>query len=129
MCADWPAAARQRVLKLRTLVYEAAATSTDVGPVTEALRWGQLSYLTLASKSGTTVRLDYRPDTDEVVFFVHCQTTLVSTYRALYPTEFDYEGDRAVVIRKGRLPISALRHCFALALTYHSDRRRSRSAG
>ncbi len=115
-------------MKLRGLVYEAAAGDVAIGSVTEALRWGQVSYLTLASKSGTTIRLDYRADTKEVVFFVHCQTTLVSTYRALYPTEFDYEGDRAVIVRAGRLPINALRHCFALALTYHIDRRKSRQS-
>ncbi len=52
--------------------------------------------------------------------FFHCQTTLVAEFRERYPAVFAFEGNRALLFRIGDpLPVDALRHCVARALTYH----------
>jgi hypothetical protein len=56
--------------------------------------------------------------------FVNCQTTLSSTFRELYPIEFEYEGDRTILFSVDRaIDEAALRDCIALALTYHFRKR------
>lgn len=119
--AAYPADTRERLLALRRLVLEVAAATPGVGRIKETLKWGQPSYLTPETGSGTTVRIDGHAK-GGVAMFVSCQTNLVETYRALYP-ERDYEGDRAVVLRDGLGDEAALRHCIGLALTYHSRKR------
>lgn len=114
-------ATRQQVLALRRLVLEAAAATPGVGRIEETLKWGQPSYLTPETGSGTTVRIDAYPG-GGVAMFVNCQTDLVETYRSLYP-ELEYEGVRAIVMRDGVMDEAALRHCVALALTYHKRKR------
>lgn len=48
-----PAELRKRLMRLRLLIYETAAATEGVGPLVETLKWGQASYLTSASGSGT----------------------------------------------------------------------------
>jgi hypothetical protein len=55
--------------------------------------------------------------------FFHCQTDLVDTFRELYP-KLSYSGNRAILLDAGKkLPEAELRHCVALALTYHLRKR------
>src|SRR5262249_33532919 len=95
------------------------------GPLEEALKWGQVSYLTSASKSGSTVRIDgVKADAGQTAVYFHCQTNLVETFRELY-SELTFSGNRAILLDASeRLPEAKLRHCVALALTYHLNKRR-----
>lgn len=115
-----PAKLRNTLLALRRLVLDVAASTPGVGPIEETLKWGQPSFLTSESKSGTTIRIDRLSKTDDrPALFVHCQTDLVATFKAIYPETFVYHGKRAIVLDADRpLPEDALRHCIALALTY-----------
>jgi hypothetical protein len=81
---------------------------------------GQPSYLTTETGSGSTVRIDQvKPGADQLAVYFHCQTNLVETFRELYP-ELRTSGNRAILLDvTGKLPEAALRHCVALALTYH----------
>ena len=116
----YPAAMRRRLLALRALVFDVAAKTEGVGRLTETLKWGQPSYLTEETKSGTTVRIDRLKNADGYALYVHCQSGLVSTFRALYPDTFRYEGKRALLFdTEEGLPLPALRHCIGLALTHH----------
>lgn len=121
--AAYPAATRVRLLALRALVFETAAATPGVGRIEETLKWGQPSYLTPETGSGTTVRIDAHSG-GGVAMFVHCQTDLVATFRRHYP-RLDYEGARAIVMRDGPVDEAALRHCIGLALTYHERKRSS----
>ena len=57
--------------------------------------------------------------------YFHCQTDLVETFRELYPTEFNYGGNRSILLDADRdSSETALRHCVALALTYHRNKRK-----
>jgi len=52
--------------------------------------------------------------------YFHCQTNLVATFRELYPEEFNFGGNRSILLNAGdKIDEPALRHCLALALTYH----------
>jgi hypothetical protein len=124
--AAYPDAMRQKLLMLRALILEVAARTDGVGPLEETLKWGEPSYLTTASKSGSTIRIN-AAGPDRYAIYVNCRTNLVDTCRSLYPDDFAYEGDRAVILRLDQAPpLEPLGHCIALALTYHLHKRRLR---
>ena len=119
----YPAAVRERLLRLRAMIIATAADTPGVGALEETLKWGQVSYLTPESGSGTTVRIDVDAGSGQPAIYVNCQTNLVDGYREVYPEAFDYQGTRAVVI--GDAPDeAALRHVIAQALTYHARKKR-----
>jgi hypothetical protein len=121
----YPRQVRVKLLALRQLIFDTAKTTSGVGALEEALKWGQPSYLTTESKSGSTIRIDQvKAKAGQYAVYFHCQTDLVATFRELYP-ELRYSGNRAVLLDAGeKLPEAALRHCVALALTYHARKRK-----
>lgn len=121
---SYPTALRQRLLWLRSLIQETAASTEGVGPLEETLKWGEVSYLTSQSGSGTTVRIGRDKQSGRPAIYVNCQTDLVSRYRALYPEGFGYDGDRGVILDEAP-DDAALRHMVALALTYHASKKRA----
>jgi hypothetical protein len=125
---SYPASLRRKLLAMRKLMFDVAARTEGVGPLTETLKWGQPSYLTTATGSGTTVRIDRLKNRDACAVYFHCQSGLVDTFRAIYPDAFAYQGKRAIVFEAAdRIPARQLRHCLALALTHHA-RKKSRKA-
>src|SRR5580698_10679593 len=54
----YPQPAKAKLLALRRLILATAKVTPGVGRIEEALKWGQLSYLTTETKSGSTVRID-----------------------------------------------------------------------
>ncbi|WP_026261688.1 DUF1801 domain-containing protein [Kiloniella laminariae] len=113
------------LLVLRDLIYQTAAETAGVGPLEETLKWGQPSFLTSQSKSGTTIRLDQiKASRDSYGLYLHCQSNLVDRFRILYPEVMTYEGNRCVVFRaEDDIPVQALKHCISMALTYHLDKK------
>lgn len=119
---------RAKLLALRRLILETAKATNGVGPLQETLKWGQVSYLTSESKSGSTIRIDQvRSEPGRYALYFHCQTGLVETFRELYP-ELVYGGNRSILLDAAEeLPKEALRHCIALSLTYHLNKRNAPS--
>ena len=110
---------QDRLLTLRALIFAVAANTDGVGEIEEALRWGQASYLTSLSKSGTTIRIDadnkYGYD---YALYVNCKTNLIDKWQELYP-ELKYGGNRSVHFKVDEtLPIDIVAHLIAMALTY-----------
>ena len=128
--AAYPDDIRPKLIELRQLILETGAEIDEVGSLTETLKWGQPSYLPQAPRIGTTVRIDAVKDEPRTyALYVHCQTSLIDTFRALYPDDFSYDGNRAIIFSsRTRLPRKALKHCIALALTYHLNQKRARRA-
>lgn len=119
-----PAAARQAVTALRTLILETAAELDGVGPLTETLKWGEPAYLTEKPRTGTTIRLGWDERGSTLSLYVHCQTTLIKEWRDLYEPELTFIGNRELSLPTDQaLPHAALKHCIAMALTYHSRKR------
>jgi Domain of unknown function (DU1801) len=118
--ASYPALLRQRLLALRTLIYTTAASTQGVGELTETLKWGEPAYLTAQSKSGSTIRINRVKNQDSVALYFNCNTTLVDSFRSLFPDTFTFEGNRAIVLSaNGKIPKKELAFCIAMALTYH----------
>ncbi|WP_425503921.1 DUF1801 domain-containing protein [Cerasicoccus frondis] len=114
----FPQDVRCKLMQLRSLILETGENLSAIGTVDESLKWGEPSYTTIA---GSTVRLGWKKAKPETVYvYFHCQTKLVATFRELYPTALQFEGNRAIPLGlKAELPETALRHCIELALTYH----------
>ena len=117
----YPAPARMLLLALRDMIFDIAASLPDAGRVTETLKWGEPAYLTERPKSGTTIRLAWSPKRpDSAGIFVNCQTTLLDDWRSLYGDTLDLVGNRQIRLPLGDpLPADPIRHCLAMALTYH----------
>lgn len=125
--AALPPAAQGRLAELRALIFETAAATPGVGALTETLKWGEPAYLTAATKSGTTIRLGVtKSDPPRCAIFLNCKTPLVEAYRAAFAGALDFEGNRAVLLHPaGPLPRAALSQAIAMALTYHSRKRKA----
>lgn len=126
----YPSDVRAQLLALRELIFEVAASTPGVGALQETLKWGEPAYLTPHTKSGSTVRIGFKPSQpDQYALYVNCQTTLIDTFRAMFGDEFNFEGNRAVVFQVGDTPpADALALCIAAALTYHLNKRQPLSA-
>ncbi len=114
-----PLPARATMLRLRRLVLDTAAATQGVGPLSESLKWGEPSYAPVKPRVGSPVRIAPRGADAVAVLFI-CHTGMVDCFRQIYPHAFGFEGNRALVVAAGlRLPEDELRHCLALALTWH----------
>jgi Domain of unknown function (DU1801) len=122
----YPKPLKAKLLALRRLIFDTAKTTKGVGALEETLKRGQPSYLTPETKSGSTIRIDQvKSAANRYAVYFHCQTDLVETFRELYPTEFSYGGNRSILLNaEDAVPEQALRHCVALALTYHLSKRK-----
>lgn len=115
----FPASARAGLLEMRDLIFDVAAETEGVGALQETLKWGQPAYLTPETKSGSTIRLG-APKDGGLALYTHCQTTIISDFRGLFPDAFTYEGNRAVRFAEGDdLKPRALSLLIKSALTYH----------
>ena len=120
----FPAPIRHRLLDIRHLIFKTAAETEGVGAVTETLKWGEPAYLTLASGSGSTIRLGRVPSAarDCAVLF-NCRTILVETFRARFPDVFGFEKNRAILLDPAApLAQTELSICLRMALIYHKRR-------
>jgi Domain of unknown function (DU1801) len=122
----YPKPVKARLLALRRLILDTAESTKGVGALQETLKWGQPSYLTSATRSGSTVRIDrVKSAAGQYAIYFHCQTDLVATFREHYP-ELTYGGNRSILLQaEDAVPEPALRHCIALALTYHLNKRKA----
>jgi hypothetical protein len=124
----YPKKIRAKLMALRKLVFDTAASLEGVGELEETLRWGEPSYLTSASKSGSMIRIDSKdPASGRYSMFFLCQTDLISRFKEMFPDEFVYVGNREIKFEDGdAIPLDKLRPCIALALTYNLEKARER---
>jgi hypothetical protein len=117
---------RERLLELREMIIDEAGSHPEIGELLETLKWGQPSYLPVKPRIGTTIRIGSHPaKAGKVGLYFNCNSSLADDYQQLYPGIFEYEGRRAILIGlDGPVREQALRHCIALALTYHLNKKR-----
>lgn len=120
----YPKDIQEKLIHLRHLILDVALNTEGVGEIEETLKWGEPSYLTSKTKSGTTIRIGWSSKKpNNYAFYVNCKTTLIDTYRSLFSKAFSYERSRALVFNlKGTLPEPELRQCIKMALRYHLDK-------
>jgi len=124
----YPPWIRRRLLALRRLILDAAASTDGVGRIEETLKWGEPAYLTPETRSGSTIRLGWKASAPtEYSLNVHCQTSLIADFREWFPDVFTFDGNRRLVFdQNDPIPEGPLTTCIAAALTYHRDRKRRR---
>ena len=125
----YPKPIRDRLLALRNMIFDVAKKTPGVGKLEEDLRWGQPSYLTLETGSGSTIRIDQiGGEGKKYAMYFICTSGSVEEFKELYRDEMKFEGNRSIVFDVAdKLPEAALRHCISLALTYHKRKRKSAS--
>jgi hypothetical protein len=110
---------------LRQLIFETAAATEGVGELEETLKWGEPSYLTPKTKSGSTIRINWKKSQEEqYAIYFKCTANLVPAFKEKYSGEFKFEGNRSIVFNGDEeIPIKKLKKCIALALTYHRNKK------
>lgn len=116
---QYPKLIQSRLLILRQLILDTAIETEGVDHVDETLKWGEPSYIT---KKGSTIRIGWKKSSpDQYAMYFNCNTKLVDTFKEVYRDLFNYEGNRALVFAENNeIPVSELKQCIALALTYHT---------
>lgn len=121
----YPEKIRKKLLFLRQLILDTASSIEEVGDLEETLKWGEPSYLTTTSKSGSTIRINKMKTGDDLyAIYFKCTADLVPAFRGKYPDEFIYEKNRAITFHvSDEIPVGKLKSCIALALTYHLNKK------
>lgn len=125
----YPIAIRSKMLALRDLILATARESDSIGPLEEALKWGEPAYLT-PSGAGTTVRIDWKPTQPEYcALYLNCRTSLIAEFRDQFTSPFLFQGNRALLFQADApMPAQELAVCIHAALTYRlRGKRRSRA--
>lgn len=116
---SFPPDIRDMALTLRDLIFEVADDTPQAGHIEEALRWGQPSYLTPETKSGSTLRIGEAKG-GGCAIFAHCATDIISTYAATFHDCERIEGNRAVIFKDAsEIVPDRLRLLIFHGLTYH----------
>ncbi|TRX60474.1 DUF1801 domain-containing protein [Fulvivirga sp. M361] len=108
---------RQKIQHLRQVIIDTASETEGLKKLTETLKWGEPSYVT---KRGSPIRIDWKRSNPQyyAMYFI-CTTTLVETFRMVYGDLFQYQGNRAILFHlDDKIPVTELKHCISLALTY-----------
>lgn len=117
--ATFPDGSRDMALALRALIYDVAAETPEAGRIEETLKWGQPSYLTPETKSGSTLRVGIAKG-GGVAIFAHCGTSIIRTYAETFPSTDRIEGNRAVIFdTMDDIVPERLRLLIKHGLTYH----------
>ena len=118
---QYPTSVKDRLLEVRALIFQVQQADSDIGELDETLRWGEVSYLTGQSKSGSMVRLAMTRSGDPAVFF-HCGTTLIERFRGQYGHVFEFDSNRALILTRPVAETKAeLLDCLRQAFRYKLD--------
>lgn len=122
---SYPQSIRKKLMFLRQLILETAASTEGVGVIEETLKWGEPSYLTPKTKSGSTIRIDWKKSQEQqYAIYFKCTANLVVSFRERYPKKFRFGGNRSIVFNiDDEIPVRELKSCIALALTYHLNKK------
>ncbi|WP_165749874.1 DUF1801 domain-containing protein [Cellulophaga sp. Z1A5H] len=114
----YPDHIRPKLLALRKLILETANELEDVQELEETLKWGEPSYI---AKKGSTIRMDWKEKTPEhYALYFKCTSLLVTTFKDVFPDQFTYEGNRALIFKlEEKIPVRELKSCIKAALYYH----------
>ena len=66
----YPVHIRQKLGLLRELIFSVASETEGVAELEEVLKWGEPAYLTVQSKSGSTIRMGGKPLDLKSIFYI-----------------------------------------------------------
>jgi hypothetical protein len=107
-------------MSLRQPFFDVASSTEGVGKLEETLKWGDPSFLTSETKSGSMIRINWKgKKRNQYAMYFLCQKNLVKTFKKRYPTKLRFEGNQAIIFGiDEQIPIKDLRQCILLALTH-----------
>lgn len=116
--ANYPDLVRDKMLFMRYLIIETAKEIEGIKELEETLKWGEPSFL---CKNGSTLRMDWKEkNPDQYALYFKCTSRLVDTFRMVFETKFQFEGNRAILFQLNQeIPIAELKECIKATLTYH----------
>jgi len=119
---NYPKVARDKLLAVRQMIFDVAKKTKGVGKIEETLKWNEPSYITIATKSGSAIRIDWKKkDKSNYHIYINCQTKLVEIFKTFYPDEFNYIENRCISIPiNKKVDEKKLAHIIELALTYNN---------
>ena len=122
---SYPPKVRTKLTFLRQLILDTAASIDGVGEIEETLKWWEPSYLTPKTKSGSTIRIDWKKSQEEqYAMYFKCSANLVVAFRERYRREFRFGGNRSIIFNlDDEIPVKEIKSCIALALTYHLNKK------
>jgi hypothetical protein len=122
----YPKEIQHKLLLIRTIIFDVADSNKNIGELEEGIKWGEPSYITNQTKSGSTIRLGWKQSApDQYGIYFNCKTTLVETYKEIFGNKFKYEGNRSILFKiNDRIPKKELSICISMALTYHLDKKK-----
>ncbi len=115
--SSYPLPIQHRLNRLRKLVID-RASELNIPQLEETIKWGEPSYL---AKKGSTLRIDWKSKKpDQYAMYFKCTSKLVSTFKEVYGSLFEYETTRAIVFKlDDAIPETELKECIGMALRYH----------
>lgn len=117
-------ATRAQMLRLRQLIFDVAADTSDSGSIVESIKWGQASYAT-KPKTGSPLRIaPAAPDADhDYELLVVCTTTLIADFETMFPNTFSTDGRRVIrFYNNDPVAQNKLADCIEHALTLYARR-------
>jgi hypothetical protein len=119
-----PNEVQPKLLFLRQLIFDTAKEINEVGDIEESLKWGEPSYSPIKPKVGSPIRINQIKKENKYAIYFNCQSNLVPTFKQIYPKTFNYGGNRSIIFDiNDKIPVTQLRHCISLALTYHLNKK------
>lgn len=122
---SYPQKVKEKLLFLRQLIFDTATSVEGVGKLEETLKWGEPSYLTPKTKSGSTIRIAWKESQKEQYsMYFQCTANLVPAFKERFPQKFKFGGNRSIDFDLGEdIPVKELKQCIALALSYHRNKK------
>ena len=122
---SYPEEMKSKLMFLRQLIFDTAASFEEIREIEETLKWGEPSYLTPSSKSGSTIRIAWKESKKEQYsIFFKCTANLVPAFKEKFPQKFKFGGNRSIDFNLyDDVPVKELKQCIALALTYHRNKK------
>jgi hypothetical protein len=122
---SYPQKVKSKLLYLRQLIFDTASEIENIGEIEETLKWGEPSYLTSKSKSGSTIRIAWKEtQAEQYSMYFKCTANLVPAFRDKYSQLFRFGGNRSIDFKlNDEIPVRELKQCIALALTYHHNKK------
>lgn len=122
---SYPQRFRSKLMFLRQLIFDTAASIEEVGEIEETLKWGEPSYLTPKTNSGSTIRIAWKKSHEtQYSMYFKCTANLVPAFKEKYPSQFRFGGNRSIDFHlDDEVPVKELKSCITLALTYHLNKK------
>ena len=122
---SYPQKIKSKLMFLRQLIFDTAASIEGIGEIEETLKWGEPSYLTTQSKTGSTIRIAWKESQKQKYsMFFKCTADLIPAFREKFPQKLKFGGNRSIDFNiNDDVPVKELKQCIALALTYHRNKK------